>query len=547
MKYISIISKLFLCLAFSVMVGACKDDENRTDNSALTLLSCTPGQGENVSTEGTIELTFSKSVRQAPDTEITVNGSAIRIIITDNVVRVHYSEPLADHLTLDIPSGALTDMDGVQKYEGLNLTYEIKLEKRLFDAVVDCNGNGDYTTISEAIEKAPSSSEQPYLIFVANGAYDEALIITKPYIHLIGQDVEKTKIQKLMCRVKWDGSGSQPVGWDYSSQNSAFADANGLTSSNEAVVLVKSNDFHAENISFINLYGARTAEYGGMFGDGQADALMTRADRISFYNCKAVSFQDTWWVRNNESDNWKGLNNRNYADNCWIEGKTDYLYGNGNLLVENSTFYNVYSSGNVMTAGSHYEGTTWGHIMRDCIVDGVPEANDNTYFGRPWQNQPIAIWINTTCKVKIADAGYMDMSVSPYLYAEYNTVDANGNAVDTSKRKSSFTVGGVSVPYEKSLVLTETEAANYTYDNVVKGDDGWDPKSYYTTEKLPAVENVSIYGTTLSWDGQNKAICYLIFEDGVYVGQTTETSYEVNANGGTYTVKSVNKYGCLSD
>lgn len=128
MKYISIISKLFLCLAFSVMVGACKDDENETDNSALTLLSCTPGQGENVSTEGTIELTFSKSVRQAPDTEITVNGSAIRIIITDNVVRVHYSEPLADHLTLDIPSGALTDMDGVQKYEGLNLTYEIKLE-----------------------------------------------------------------------------------------------------------------------------------------------------------------------------------------------------------------------------------------------------------------------------------------------------------------------------------------------------------------------------------------------------------------------------------
>ena len=189
MKYISIISKLFLCLAFSVMVGACKDDENGTDNSVLTLLSYTPEQGDNVSTEGTIELTFSKSVRQAPDTEITVNGSAIRVIITDNVVRVHYSEPLADHLTLDIPSGALTDMDGVQKYEGLNLSYEIKLEKRLFDAVVDCNGKGDYTTIAEAIEKAPSSSEQPYLIFVANGEYDEALIITKPYIHLIGQDV----------------------------------------------------------------------------------------------------------------------------------------------------------------------------------------------------------------------------------------------------------------------------------------------------------------------------------------------------------------------
>lgn len=179
MKKISIFTNMFFCLMCSLLIMSCKDDENGTDSSALTLLSCTPGQGENVSTEGTIELTFSKSVRQAPDTEITLNGSAIRVIITDNVVRVHYSEPLADHLTLDIPSGALTDMDGVQKYEGLNLIYEIKLEKRLFDAVVDCNGNGDYTTITEAIEKAPSSSEQPYLIFVANGAYDEALIITK--------------------------------------------------------------------------------------------------------------------------------------------------------------------------------------------------------------------------------------------------------------------------------------------------------------------------------------------------------------------------------
>lgn len=41
-------------------------------------------------------------------------------------------------------------------------------------------------------------------------------------------------------------------------------------------------------------------------------------------------------------------------------------------------------------------------------------------------------------------------------------------------------------------------------------------------------------------------ICYLIFEDDVYVEQTTNISYDVNANGGIYIVKSVNEYGCLS-
>ena len=33
---------------------------------------------------------------------------------------------------------------------------------------------------------------------------------------------------------------------------------------------------------------------------------MTRADRISLYNCRMVSYQDTWWVRNNQSDRWRG-------------------------------------------------------------------------------------------------------------------------------------------------------------------------------------------------------------------------------------------------
>ena len=191
---------------------------------------------------------------------------ADRVIITDNVVRAKYSEPLADHVTLDIPNGALTDMNSVQKYEGLNLKYEIKLEKRLFDAVVDKNGKGDYTKIQDAIDNAPNNSDVPYLIFVADGVYEEYLNISasKTFIHLIGQSRENTKVQYLMNRVKWDGTGEQPVAWPYSSQNPAYQAQTGLTSSQESIVLVKGADFHAENISFINLYGARVDEYGGI-------------------------------------------------------------------------------------------------------------------------------------------------------------------------------------------------------------------------------------------------------------------------------------------
>lgn len=295
------------------------------------------------------------------------------------------------------------------------------------------------------------------------------------------------------------------------------------------------------------IYGARADVYGGRAANGQADALMTRADRISLYNCRMVSYQDTWWVRNNQSDKWRGLNNRNYADSCWIEGKTDYLYGNGNLLVERSTFFNVGTSGNVMTAGAHFPGTAWGHIMRGCTVDGLPSANGTTFFGRPWQQEPVAVWIDTRCKVSLDPAGWMDMGVLPKVYGEYGTTDAEGNPVDTSRRKTTFAVGGKQVPYPGNIVLDAADAAKYTYDAIITADDGWDPRSYYTDKHLPAPAHVALDGTTLTWDGLNRAVCYLVFRDGVLLGQTTETTYTVPSADGTYTVRAANKYGNLSD
>ena len=42
-------------------------------------------------------------------------------------------------------------------------------------------------------------------------------------------------------------------------------------------------------------------------------------------------------------------------------------------------------------------------------------------------------------------------------------------------------------------------------------------------------------------------MCYLVFRDGVLLGQTTETTYTVPSADGTYTVRAANKYGNLSD
>lgn len=542
MKRISIITNLFVCLAVALMSQSCKDNENNNiDSSALTLLSYTPEQGGNVATEGVIELTFSKAVRQAPDTEITINGKAIRVIITDNVVRANYSEPLADHVTLDIPEGALTDMNSVQKYEGLNLKYEIKLEKRLYDAVVDKNGNGDYITVQEAIDAAPSELDKPYLIFITNGEYEEYVMIPKKknFIHLIGQDKDKTIIKYKVTVSKENVTDKYPENpWDYSYLNPA----NNMSSEQCAVMVIFGNDFYAENLTLENTWG--TENQSGP----QADALCTRVDRIAFFNCKLLSFQDTWWVHQATND----ISARNYADNCWIEGAVDYVYGSANLLVENSTLYNV-RAGSVLTAGSQYEGTPWGHVFKDCIMDGNDAAkSQGNFFGRPWHNAPKELFINVDCRIPMDPAGWQDMNTSPGLFAVYNVTDKDGQPLSTEQWKRDYTFKDesreeVTVHYDGKFELTADEAAKYTYENIITSPDGWNPKAFYTSEKLPAVENINLYGTTLSWDGMNKAICYLVFDNGEFIGQTTETTMEVDVNGENYTVKAVNKYGSLSD
>lgn len=530
-KYINTISTCFLFCLLLFTAFACKDDNDTIDNSELTLLSYTPENGSEITENGVVELTFNKNVRQAAGSTISMNGQAVRVIITNNVVYCHFDLPTATELTLEIPEGALTDFNE-KPYAGITLNFPIVATMRLFDAIVDQNGNGDYTSIQTAIDAAPTNRTTPYLIFVANGTYEELINVynTKPFIHLIGQDREKTVITFLMNRT----TDTSNAGWYCSSRNPE----NSMSIPQDGVTVIQATDFYAENISFENKWGVEKREFRGP----QADAMITRADRIAFNNCRFRSFQDTWWTRNYTSGSSANINMRNYVTDSWIEGSIDYVYGGGNILIENSTFYNV-GTQNKITAGSHYEGTQWGYVIKNCTVDGETSAENSTVFGRPWQNLPMTVFIDTKLKIDMTPAGWEDMSVLPKLYAEYNTTDKNGSPVDMSQRKTSYKVGGTTVPYTGDTELTAENAAQYTYENIIVASDGWNPKLYMQKTAAPEITR---NGNTLSWNKVTNAICYLIFKDDIYMAETTATSITIDDTNARYEVRSVNKYGGLS-
>lgn len=516
------------------LTTGCKESSNNffiPDSEAPSLVSITPANGEVAEENFTILLTFNEYVK-AGEGKANFNGEEVMLTFKGKTASYTYTElDYNQPCSFSVPQGAIIDYQN-NPFKGINIQFTIRErpqpEARLFDAVVSLDGKGTYTSIQNAIDNVPLQRTEPWLIFVMNGIYEEQIIIpeNKPYIHLIGQDVDKTII-KLWINSAAEASVTDPDVWEYSYKSLGKTEA--------SMVTVKATDFYAENISFINGYG-KELQKGPM-----ALAMYTQNDRNAFRNCKFISYQDTWQTGP------KSDNGRLYAQNCWIEGAVDYFYGNGNCFLESCTFYNT-REGAIIVAPSHKVGTRWGYVLNNCIIDGNESADtESVKLGRPWQNSPIVVYLNTTFNIKIHPEGWTDMGAIPQMFAEYNSKDKDGNLVDLNQRKTQYTymneeqnpVSGLS-----QAILSADEAARYTYDNVVCEGDKWDPKRYM--EQVVAPANLNKKDGVLSWDASKYAICYLIIANDETVQITKETYCNVE-EGMTYQVKAVSEYGSLSE
>lgn len=78
---INTISKYLLLLLLILTGASCNDNDDAEDTSIPVLISQNINDGDVVGPSGYVELTFSKAMRQAPDTEIYFNGGVVRVSI----------------------------------------------------------------------------------------------------------------------------------------------------------------------------------------------------------------------------------------------------------------------------------------------------------------------------------------------------------------------------------------------------------------------------------------------------------------------------------
>lgn len=334
-----------------------------------------------------------------------------------------------------------------------------------YQAIVAQDGSGDYVTVQAAINAAPDSCQEPWRIWVKNGSYEEQVIVpqSKSYIHLIGQDKNETVIH---MRLNVGGKPQKPEDdktgfWECSIHNPDSK----VYDYEAAVVNVKGDYFYSENISFVNDYGVK-AQNGP-----QALAMKIQGDCAAFYNCIFRSFQDTWMTSKKDE-------HRLYVKNCFIEGAVDYFYGGGNALLENCILYNVRDASIIVAPCQ--TSPRFGYVFLNCTVDGNAEAaKGNVMLGRPWHNSPRAVFLHTTMRIPIAKEGWTNMGTVPTLFAEYNSRDTAGNALDLSQRKTKYEGRGENPPKGSCpATISKKDAERYTYENIIMADDGWNPRAY---------------------------------------------------------------------
>lgn len=309
--------------------------------------------------------------------------------------------------------------------------------ENLFELTVAQDGSGNFKTIQEAINNVRDHAEIRVIITIKPGIYNEKVVIPffKRNITLKGLDKEKTVIS-------YDDYSGKPFRGIDVTGNTKFSTYTSYT------LLVQGNDCSLENLTIENTAGKV----------GQAVALHTEGDRVVVKNCSILGSQDTLYLA-------KG-GTRNYFENCYINGTTDFIFGAATAYFYNCTIESLTNS--YVTAASTTQQDAYGFVFVDCKLIAKDATVNKVFLGRPWRPYAQTVFINTDMGSHIlpegwnpwkGDKNFPDKEKTVF-YAEYGSKGAGGK--DISKRVS------------WSHQLKKSDLKKY---DLVKVLNGWNPKN----------------------------------------------------------------------
>ena len=390
------------------------------------------------------------------------------------------------------------------------------VEKKKIDFVVGVDG--DFKAAMSKAASSGASESNHFVIFFPDGEYNigsltgdsnQMTTFTASNTSLVGQSADKTVLY-----------------------NKSINEGISVT----ATLKVSANSVYMQDITLYN-----KANYGNEANCGSAcrhDALMTVGDKLVYKNVKLLSTQDTYYTKLN--NNKKG---RSYWENGQIEGTVDFICGDGDVFFEGTNLV-MRRSGGYITASQN--NTDWGYVFNNTTITVTNNSFNKTfYLGRSWARAK-TVFLNTKMIAQPKAEGWgPDMNSAPQVFGEYNSKDGNGNAVNTSQRKTYFNGGkDGSTATTLKTVWNANDAAKYTLQNVLKGSDNWDPTKLTAQVSAPKIEQE---GAEIVWADDNNARAWVVFVNGKYKANVITPSFSLDgvATGSKITVRAANSMGGL--
>lgn len=290
------------------------------------------------------------------------------------------------------------------------------------------DGTAEFRNIYDAIEVCRAFMEYHKVIFVKKGTYKEKLIVPSwlTNIEICGEDRDNTIIT-------------------YDDHANVFIPGTDrkMGTFRTYTVRVDGNDITFRNITIEN-NAARL---------GQAVALHTQGDRLTFVNCRILGNQDTVYTG--------GINTRLYFKDCHIEGTTDFIFGPSTAWFENCTILSRTDS--YITAASTPQNVEYGYVFNRCKIVAA-EGVSKVYLGRPWRPYAHTLFMNCQLGKHILPVGWHNWSnTQNETTARYCEYDNHGEGAATKERAA------------WTRQLTRKEAAKVTLENVFRQNGGWIP------------------------------------------------------------------------
>ncbi len=293
--------------------------------------------------------------------------------------------------------------------------------------VVSRDGTGQFRNVAEAIEVCRAFMEYHKVIYVKKGTYKEKLIIPQwlTNIEICGEDRDNTIIT-----------------WDDHANILLSATGKGMGTFRTYTLKIQGSRITLKNITIEN-NAARL---------GQAVALHTEGDCLTFLNCRFLGHQDTIYTGNAKC--------RHYFKDCYIEGTTDFIFGPSTAWFEHCDI--LCKADSYITAASTPQDVPYGYIFNNCHITAASNVT-KVYLGRPWRDYGYTLFMNCELPRQIRPEGWHHWQKEREKTARYMEYNNHGEGAATGQRVS------------WSHQLTKKEAQQITLEKVFSRNDTWTP------------------------------------------------------------------------